>query len=318
MTKKMQTPQWLLEKQPASLKGTAQKRRGLKQLRFIDKTINEVMQVVQDEYYAGLKAREQGLMQLIEPRVKLVTVVYLIIITNIVHNPATMLLLNIWILFIAKLSHISVFTFLKRVWPVVFLFTGIVVFPSIFNYVRPGTPLITVFDFGHPVQIGRWVMPETFSITKEGAVGALTMLLRVGTSVSLAVLLALTTRWNELLKALRMFFVPQLFIQVLEMTHRYIYLLIQTAADMFLAKKSRTIGRYSAKKQRNLIASSIGTLWSKAYYLSEEIHSAMISRGYSGEIKTLKNQRISFKAWVWLAFVVLIGLLALGGDRLFG
>ena len=317
MTEKTQIPKWLLEKQPRSLQGAAQKRQRLKRLHFIDKTINEVMQVVRDEYYAGVKTREQGLMQLIEPRIKLAAAVYLIIIANVVHSPAVMLLLNVWILFVVKLSRISLFAFLKRVWPVVFLFTGIVVLPSIFNYVRPGSPLITVFDFGHPVQIGRWVMPETFSITKEGAAGALIMLLRVGTSVSLAVLLTLTTRWNELLKALRMFLVPQLFIQVLEMTHRYIYLLIQTALDMFLAKKSRTIGRYAVKKQRSLIAGSIGMLWCKAYYLSEEVHSAMISRGYSGEIKTLKKQRMGFKDWVWLAFVVLIGLLALGGDRLF-
>lgn len=61
----------------------------------------------------------------------------------------------------------------------------------------------------------------------------------------LAVLLTLTTRWNNLLRALRTIFVPKIFIVTLEMTYRYIFVLITLLEDMFLARKARDSGHSS-------------------------------------------------------------------------
>ncbi|MDO7788175.1 cobalt ECF transporter T component CbiQ [Desulforamulus aquiferis] len=289
----------------------------IKRKGFIDKTVKEIARRITEEYNAEKIARQPGLLQLINPRIKILSMLYLIIICNLVHSILSLVILNIWVLLVVKLSRIPLYFFIKRVWLVVLLFTGIVVFPSIFNFVRPGSPLIILMDFGHPFHLLVWDFPKEISITKEGIEGALMIITRVGASVSLAKLLAVTTRWNVLLKALRMIFVPQLFVQILEMTHRYIYLLVQTANDMFLAKKCRTIGRTSTKKQRGMIAGSMGSLWLKAYHLSEEIHTAMISRGYSGKMRIMQNLRINLKDWAWAVFVGVIGVLLFGGEKFF-
>ena len=58
--------------------------------------------------------------------------------------------------------------FAKRVWIVVPLFTGVVVFPGLFNVVRPGTPLLVLFHLGGPVKLGFWKFPAEVAITRKG------------------------------------------------------------------------------------------------------------------------------------------------------
>jgi len=284
---------------------------------FIEKTIDAMANVLREEFFAEQQAKRQGLLQSIDPRVKVLTTLLLIVVASLVHHSATLLAFNLWVVWLAKVSHISLRTFIKRVWLVVPLFTGIIVLPSIFNIVYPGDPLLTLFHFGHQHHLGPWTIPETLSITYQGTWGALLLILRVGASVSLAVLLTLTTRWQVLLKALNMVFVPQIFVSVLEMTYRYIYLFLQTASDMFVARQSRTVGRTSTKEQRRFVSGAMGALWNKAYVISEEVHAAMVSRGYTGEPKALVSFQIKAMDWIWTAFMAMVALFFLGGDRLF-
>jgi len=273
---------------------------------FVEKTIESIARVLQEEFFAGQIAGNPGLLQSIDPRAKVLTTLLLIVAASMIHHPLTLIVMNLLVLFLAKVSRVPVKIFFKRVWLVVPLFTGIIVLPSIFNIVSPGDPLLTLFKSDHQV----------LTITRQGVHGALVLILRVGASVSLALILTLTTRWNILLKALNMIFVPQIFISVLEMTYRYIYLLLQTAGEIFVARQSRTVGRASAKEQRRFIGGAMGTLWGKAYNVSEEVHAAMVSRGYTGEPKTLVTFKTRTIDWLWAAFIVLVSLFFLGGDRI--
>jgi cobalt/nickel transport system permease protein len=117
---------------------------------------------------------------------------------------------------------------------------------------------------------------------------ATTLILRVGASVSFAAILILTTRWGVLLSALRGLRVPQVFVVILGMTYRYIFLLLHTTNDMFLARKSRLVGRAPGSSERAWLAGSMGTLLGKSYLLSDEVYLAMVSRGFHGEAKTLE------------------------------
>ena len=47
---------------------------------------------------------------------------------------------------------------------------------------------------------------------------------------------------------------PDVFILILGMTYRYIYLLLHTANDMFLSRKSRMVGRLNGSEDRRMIA----------------------------------------------------------------
>lgn len=306
-------PEWLREA-PGPLPSVSGKRRRS----FVEKTLGEFSRVIQDEFYAERIARSPGLLQGIHPGAKVLTTLLLIGVAVSLKNWPVLLFFNLWVLLLARLSSINLVPFLKRVWLVVPLFTGVIILPSLFNYVLPGRPLLVLYDFGHPLHFGPWTFPAYLAITREGVTGGITFILRVGACVSLAVLLTLTTSWPALLKAFRTLFVPQVFITVLEMTYRYIYVLLLTVIDMFAARQSRTVGRTSTAEQRRFISGTMGSLWEKALNLSEEVHAAMLSRGYNGQPRSLTSFQMQQLDWLWSLFAVIISLIILWGDRLIG
>jgi cobalt/nickel transport system permease protein len=313
---KQPIPIWLQEKTPFPMPRTAggrSYRRG-----FIEKTLASIADVVKNEVFSDFLAGRQGLLQGLDPRVKLISILFLIGTAGLFHHILPLLLFNLWLFWLARSSQIPIKTFAKRVWIVVPLFTGILVFPALFNVVRPGTPLLVLFHFQHAVKLAYWDIPRELAITREGLTAAALLLLRVGASVSLAVLLTLTTRWNVLLKALSVLRIPSVFLTVLEMSYRYIFLLLQTTSDMFMARRSRLAERSNSREERRFVTSAMGTLWGKTTALSHEVHSAMLARGYTGSPRSLFRFEMRPSDWVWMVLVFIIALVFVGGDRVFG
>ena len=141
---------------------------------------------------------------------------------------------------------------------------------------------------------------------------------RVGVSVTLAVLLTLTTRWNNLLRALRTFFVPKIFIVTLEMTYRYIFVLITLLEDMFLARKARDSGHSSGAEQRRFVGSSIATLFGKSLKMSEDVYTSMIARGYTGEIYTLQRFQMRWMDVFTIGVSLMLSLSLYAADKVLG
>src|SRR5581483_9838998 len=73
-----------------------------------------------------------------------------------------------------------------------------------------------------------------------------------------------------------------------------------TAAEMFVARRSRTVGRATNAQGRGFLGAAIGALFGKALALSEEVHAAMIARGFQGEMRTLSVPRWR-RCWRWEA-----------------
>jgi cobalt ECF transporter T component CbiQ len=153
-------------------------------------------------------------------------------------------------------------------------------------------------------------LPFGLVITQTGATTSLFLLLRVSTSVSLTLLLILTTPWNIVLSALTVLRVPDVFILILGMTYRYIYLLLHTANDMFLSRKSRMVGRLTGAEERRMIAAISGALLNKSFNLSSEVYLAMLSRGFHGTIVTLKPFKMQVRDWAWLVVFLALASLA--------
>ena len=127
------------------------------------------------------------------------------------------------------------------------------------------------------------VGPITIAPSIPGLIGAVLFVIRVAVSVSLAVLLVLTTPWADLLKSLQAIRVPQVFVLVLAMTYRYIFLFLHLANGMFEARKSRVVGRTSGNEQRRWIAGSMGNLLSRSVKMSNDVYAAMAARGFTGD-----------------------------------
>ncbi len=269
---------------------------------FLEKTLGDLSGALEHSLFAEEMARQPGFLQALDPRTKLLGALALLLAVSLSHNLLVIVGLYLLTLPVAYASRVPMGMYLKRVWVFMPFFTGIVALPALFNVFTPGAALVTLVDSASPRLY--------LAITAPGVITAAFLLLRVGTSVSIAVLLILTTRWILLLKALHVLRLPQSFVLILGMTYRYIYVLLHTANDMFLARKSRVVGRLSSAEDRKWLAASVGTLLSKSYDLSDEVYLAMQSRGFRGEVRVLDTLAWRYRDGVWLVMFLTAAAMA--------
>lgn len=267
---------------------------------FIERSIADITAMLEKAIFSEELARKDGLLQDLDPRVKVITFLALLLAVNLSQGLLIIVALYFLTLLLAWRSRIPLGFFIKRVWLFMPFFTGLVALPALFNIVTPGEPIVTLW------QTERFHL----AITMQGLRTATFLVLRVGVSVSLAILSVLTTPWATLLKALRVLRLPQVFILILGMAYRYAFLLLHTASSMLLARQSRTVGRLSGGENRRWIAASAGTLLAKSYHLSQGVYLAMLSRGFQGEAQTLDTFRLKTSDWLWGATFLALALLA--------
>jgi cobalt/nickel transport system permease protein len=245
-------------------------------------------------------ARRPGLLQSLDPRVRLAGLLTLVIAVILLHKIAVVVALFAIAVVLGLMSHVSLGMLAKRVWLTVLAFTGVIALPALF--LTPGTVL-----FQNPVGIP--------SITLQGLIAATLLVTRVETAVTLTTLLVLTTPWMHILKALRAFHVPQEVVMMLAMTHRYIFLLAETANQMFESRTSRTVGVLDGTQRRRVIARSAGVMLSKSFELSNEVFLAMQSRGFRGDAKVLVDFRMRGRDYVALTSCLVAVVMAVWVGR---
>lgn len=282
---------------------------------FLERTLRDTALFVEKTLFSEQIANRDGLLQRFSPAGKLPAFLMLIVTVSLLHAPGVIWSLYLGTLLLAYFSCIEPLFFIKRVWLFIPVFAAMIAVPALFNLVVPGEPLWVLAHFERPRQIGPYLMPDTIAITRQGLLSAVTFVGRVAVSVSLALLLTLTTRWNALFQALASVRVPQLFIMILAMTYRYILLLVRTVTELHIARKSRTIRYLKTRQEQRWVASRMGYLFSKSYRLSQDVHSAMLSRGYSGAVKTMATQRATRADYCRLLVCIGAAIIILVFDR---
>ena len=314
----MELPDWLSGENPAIQYSGSSKSKSKRKGNFIEKTLQGIVGIIREAVFSEEIAMRRGFLQGLDARVKVLALVYLLIVVNLCTQLPIMWGFYLILLAAALSSRLPVSKVVLRVWLVIPLFTGIMLLPSLFNWVRPGDPLWTIFDFKQPLHWGFLSLPATLTVTRQGLAGAVMLISRVGISVTLAVVLTLSTRWLDFLRALRSFFLPKLFIMTLEMAYRYIFVLMTAMEDMFLARKARDAGQSAVREQRRFVAAAVGGLFGKSLQMSEEVFWAMTARGYSGEIRLLDRSSLDWTDVLSLLLVVLAGLIIFAADKVLG
>lgn len=301
------TPGWLLKGEPGMCPCGCIGRR--KKGSFVEKTLSGGADLLRQVMFSEDAASRDGLLQRIDPRVKLGGMLVLVVAAGLVHNLAVLVAAYALTLVLAAASRLPVGFFVKRVWLFVPLFTGIVVLPATLSVITPGDVVLQLWSWHGS--------PQGF--TAQGLGTAALVIARVATSISLVVLLTLTTPWVRLLAALRALGVPPMFVLVIGMAYRYIFLLLGTVTDMYEARKARTVGAQAHDGGgRAFLAASTGTMFGKAHHLSEEVHLAMIARGYRGDAKSIQTFRLTASDAVAIVATLAAALAIYGGDHLVG
>jgi len=281
---------------------------------FVAKTLAELTEAIERAVFATRYARLPGLLQGLDPRVKVITFLVFLLATAMTHRLETLVGLYLLTLLLALAARIPLGFFVKRVWVFIPLFAGAIALPAIFNFITPGRAMVTLVSFSEPWRWGPIHLPGEIAITEQGLRGAAIFVTRVATSVSFAVLLVLTTEWMRLLKALSVLRFPQVGILILGMTYRYIFLFLRVVEAMFLARRSRTVGPTHIREQHHWITARLGFLLGKSYHLSNEVYLAMLSRGWNGQAFLLDDSRLRWRDAAWSGFVLGVILLIISWE----
>jgi len=270
---------------------------------WLETTVGGITDSIEHAVFTEQHARQAGLLQAIDPRAKLAMFLAVILAASLTGSIIVLACLYAVILAVARASRLPFAFFVKRVWLGIPFFAGIVVIPALF--LVPGPRL---FDLA--------LGPIHAAPSIPGIVGGIVFVGRVGVSVSLGVLLVMTTPWADILKSLRVLRVPQVFVLVLSMTYRYIFLFLHTVNGVLLARKSRVVARTSGGEQRRWISGTMGNLVSRSFKMSNDVYAAMLARGFSGEIRAYSTYRMNGRDWLAVLVALVIAITAVLGGRL--
>lgn len=267
---------------------------------FAEQLARHLARALGHAFDAEALAARAGLLQGLDPRVKLVGTLALIVSVVLTHSLSAVVVLFALALLLARASRIAPVALFGPLWLSVLLFSGAVALPALI--VVPGDAL------------GQ--LPLTgWTVTRQGLRSAAFLVARAETSSTLALLLIATTPWPHVLKALRVLGVPLAVVAILAMTQRYIVVLMQNAAQIAQARRSRIVAPMSGAQQRRMAVATAGVLLEKAVALGNEVHLAMLSRGYRGEVRLLDEFRARRRDGVALALALGVPLAILWLER---
>jgi len=129
------------------------------------------------------------------------------------------------------------------------------------------------------------------------------LLIRFVLGMAALIALASTTRFPELLKALEKLGVPRPLVMQLRFLYRYLFVLMDQAMHMRLARLARDAGRGPRRWAWQAGAGQIGALFVRTLEQAERTHLAMVARGYDGTIHLSKPLRWRGRDWAFLAAV---------------
>jgi cobalt/nickel transport system permease protein len=267
---------------------------------FVERTVESLFQTLESSVLAEELARTPGFLQRLDARVKVAGLGSLVIAAATVHRFSMLLALFGLALLTAALSRVPLKILSTTVWVPSLAFSGLIALPAIFvvgNSVAFTLPLIGL------------------RITHEGLLSAGLLLLRVESAATFSALIVLTTPWTRVLRALRFFRVPVTVVVILGMTYRYIFLLLRTVQEMFESHRSRLVGELAGVERRRLASATVGVLLTRSFQLSSQIHSAMLARGFHGEVYLLDEQSMTGRNFMQLGAAVATAAAAIAVGR---
>jgi cobalt/nickel transport system permease protein len=225
-----------------------------------------------------------SLIHRLDARVKLVLAVLFIVATALTPDGAwpAYVLLAALALGVAVASQLGVGFVLRR--SAVALPFALAAVAVVFT--TPGRPLLAVHVFG-------WELAPTGA----GLVRFASILLKSWLSVQVAVVLTASTCFPDLLQAMRSLRLPRILVAIAGFAYRYIFVIGDEALRLMRARASRSgalegTGGGSVLWRARVTGGMAGSLFLRSIERSERIYSAMLARGYDGEVRSLHSPRL--------------------------
>ncbi|KJR99331.1 MAG: hypothetical protein VR68_09440 [Peptococcaceae bacterium BRH_c4a] len=223
-----------------------------------------------------------------DPRVKIVAIFGFVAVVSSLSSTSLLAVAAAAITGLALISGMGPGQLLRRI-AMVLPFTGVML--AVFPFVVPGDAVITI-------NLGLL----TLDATDQGISRAAILSMRVLSAVLAVNLLTATTPFSDLMQAMRSLKVPDVFVQVLEFTVRYIFVLSDEVKRMKLARRSRCFqggGSLLNMDAFRTLGCLVGVLFARSWERGERIYSAMLSRGYTSSCAAASVHRPGWVDFCW-------------------
>ena len=228
-----------------------------------------------------------SLIHQLDPRVKFVLAVAFALTTALTPAGAWPVYLLLWSLALSVIiaSNLGVGYVLKR--SALALPFALAALPLLFTI--PGTPLFAA-------RLGPWAL----TLSAAGAERCASILFKSWISVQMAIVLAASTSFPDLLLAMRAVKIPRLLVATVGLMWRYLFVLADEALRLMRARAARS----GSAQQPGLKAGGswvwrarvtgglAGNLFLRALERGDRIYAAMAARGYDGEVRALPLPRL--------------------------
>jgi cobalt/nickel transport system permease protein len=243
----------------------------------------------------------------LDPRVKLVLAVGFILTTSLTPVGAwpVYVLLFALVLCVEIVSELGVVRVLKRSsLAIPFVIAAL---PLVFTSGEQTLGTIPL-GFGH------------LTVYAEGLERFLSIAVRSWISVQMAIVLASTTEFPDLLLAMRGVKVPRLLVSVFGLMWRYLFVMADEAGRLMRAREARS-GHSSTPGLKTggtipwrakVTGGMAGNLFLRSLERGDRIYAAMAARGYDGEVRGLGLPAVPVGQWIVLGASILLYLLLLG------
>lgn len=157
-----------------------------------------------------------------------------------------------------------------------------------------------------------WDGPWGLAVSDAGLLRFSGILLRSMISLQAAVWLTATTRFPDILHALRHLRVPAVLVSIIAFMYRYLFVLVEEVERLLRARAARSAQLPGARGggtvgwRAAVTGHMAGQLFVRSLDRSDRVYNAMLARGYTGELLTLAPHAMRAPDWAALA----IGLAA--------
>ena len=281
----------------------AVRRRGSGGRSLARKTADSVARAVTDVLQNEELAARPGLLQRLDPRVKLLTLALFAVSTSLVHSVVLLMILVGLTMVLAAASLVGVGSFARKVWLSAGLFAFLIGLPSALEVFTPGETAVTL---------------GPLTLTVPGLMGVATLVTRVVAAAGFALLVIWTMRWSDLLRALSAMRMPDVVVATLAMTQKQILTLLRTVEQIHLARESRTLTLGTTRESRAWVTERMAFVVRKSMKTADDVYDAMLSRGFTGEMPSLVRLRMQSRDWVWSAASIALCIAVVLLDRAVG
>ncbi|MBE0409064.1 MAG: cobalt ECF transporter T component CbiQ [Anaerolineales bacterium] len=243
-----------------------------------------------------------SLVHQLDPRIKVV-ITFLFILSNVLMPDGAWLAFAFswgFILSISSLSGLGWGYVIKRSF--IAIPFALAALSSVFAL--PGQPIFAL-------EIGS----RQFVGTDAGILRFASVMLRSWLSVQMAILLTATTPFPDLIHSLRHLRVPAPLVAVISFMYRYLFVLTNEVIRLLRARNARSAylqdGGSTPLLWRARVAGNMaGQLFLRSYDRSERIYSAMLARGFQGQLLTINPHKMRRLDWL-IGFLTLVLLISL-------